>query len=83
MATRRQFMKRATELGVTLDENMDPCFNLDVPQGKRFAGSGLHMIPFCMDDTWRKADMYDFYIEEMRLGLEDCPVSDCDYCNDI
>jgi len=84
MATKRQAMKRAAELGCTIDDN-GFAITLDTPKGMVLGASGLHWYDLHYDSpprAWSKPEAWAAIIEEMSMGVESCMNPECDSCND-
>lgn len=82
MATRKQFMARCKELGVTVEDDGSSLV-ASAPKGKHFACRDLHMLSIDYDSppgAWKKADAYQDLMDDLSYGLEDAP-EDCD-CRD-
>lgn len=81
MATRKQFLQRANELNIVVDDNGE-VITIDAPQGKVFATFFTH-YEIVIYETWRMADVYDHFIDLMKMGIVDCEERECETCNPI
>lgn len=80
MATRKQFINRCNELGVIAIDSGD-MIRIDAPHGRRFAGTQCHYHDIYLRG-WTRPDAYQAMIDDMRMGLETCDITDCEICED-
>ena len=84
MASKRQVLKRATELGCTVEDYGD-AIRVDAPKGMVLSGSHLHWYDLYYDSprgAWQKPDAWAAVLEEMEMGVSLCTDPECDSCND-
>lgn len=80
MATRKKFLKRCAELGVTVKDENDT-LSIDAPPGHIFIGTNFHWGDISnIHRSWRRHEMYDALIEEMSDGVAPCTIANCDAC---
>lgn len=80
MATKKQFLKRCEELNITVQDNGE-VMTIDPPQGKVFAIFFTHYEAVFYDhESWVKSEMYDHFIDILKMGLVDCDIEDCESC---
>jgi hypothetical protein len=80
MTLKQKVLQRAKELNVeVIYGGIDGKFEvvLDAPEGKRFKGSELHSTVASRWDNESSQKLWQSALEDMAMGLEDCP--GCEY----
>jgi hypothetical protein len=88
--TRKQLEAKAKELGAKLDiqlharrgmyDVLDNCLSMDFPDGKVY--DQLHYIDLYWQPRLEStASIYEWAYRHLQ-GLEDCPLADCEVCNE-
>lgn len=81
MATKTQVRRALDRIGATWDERYD---TLDAPPFHVWKSNGGHGIAVVYDlnEGQRASDRWEFYLEEVRFGVEPCNIPDCDTCRE-
>ena len=72
MATKAQAQARADELGVMLGDDGTKAY-IEAPDGMQLTAYGLEYVDVYYNSppgAWKKADVWQFLIEEMEMGIE-------------
>jgi len=78
---REQVVERAARYGGTVDWGADgESLSVDAPPGFVWSCDGVHALSAHWDSaTYRREVLADLW-ERLSHGMESCPVSDCDTC---
>jgi hypothetical protein len=83
MATLKQVRARIEALGASLDDGMVLVFGfiVDAPKGRVWLANGAHTLAY-YHRGWKAAELYSAVLRDLNDGIEDCPYSDCDICDE-